>query len=180
MQYARNSQTLDQLSLFQNAWMASRSRMASPGKLPFESSRPASKRKVCSESTTAFQQGETGFSEISLNGSARQCLQWLAPVLRELSHSSATGWLTLIDPPAEVSVQWLRSVGLHSGRILLIRSRAGMDPLQLCCEVLMEGKSHTVVSWLASDARTTETLTRAASAGKCSSLNVRLQSSCAA
>ncbi len=29
MQYARNPQALDQLSLFQNAWMASRARMAS-------------------------------------------------------------------------------------------------------------------------------------------------------
>lgn len=177
MQYARNSQTLDQLSLFQNAWMASRARMA-PSVISAErTSAPA--RRVSRE-RTAVALHESGYSEMALNGSPRQCLQWLAPVLRELSHSSATGWLTLIDPPSEVSLHWLRSAGLDSGRILIIRSRQGMDALSLCCKVLSGGKSHTVVSWLASDARASAMLTRAAAAGNCSSLNVRLDSSCAA
>ncbi|SDS38123.1 SOS cell division inhibitor SulA [Halopseudomonas xinjiangensis] len=176
MQYARNSQALDQLSLFQNAWMASRARMAPLGK-PAATER---RRGAAVERNVTSQPAETGFSEIALNGSPRQCLQWLAPVLRELSHSSSTGWLTLLDPPAELSLQWLRSAGLDSGRILVIRSRPGMDTLELCCEVLREGKSHTVVSWLTSDARETALLSRAASMGNCSSLNVQLQATRAA
>lgn len=179
MQYARNSQTLDQLSLFQNAWMASRARMA-PSVLPAERAHfPSAGRRVRKERTGTAQR-ESGFSEMALNGSPRQCLQWLAPVLRELSHSSATGWLTLIDPPSDISLQWLRSAGLDAGRILIIRSRQGMDPLSLCCKVLSGGKSHTVVSWLASDARASAMLARAAVDGNCNSLNVRLDSSCAA
>lgn len=180
MQYARNSQTLDQLSLFQNAWMASRARMA-PLVTPAECPESApTRRRAGKDRTATVPLRESGFSEMSLNGSPRQCLQWLAPVLRELSHSSATGWLTLIDPPSEVSLQWLRSAGLDSGRILIIRSRQSMDPLSLCCKVLNEGKSHTVVSWMSSDARVSAMLARAAAKGNCSSLNVRLESNCAA
>ncbi len=92
-----------------------------------------------------------------------------------MSHSGSTGWLALVDPPADLSLQWLRSAGLDSGRILVIRSRPDMDALELCCAVLREGKSHTVVSWLRGDAQETASLSRAAAAGNCSSLNVRLQ-----
>ena len=125
---------------------------------------------------------DSGFSEMCLNGAPRQCLQWLAPVLRELSQSVADSWLTLLDPPHSVSHAWLRSAGLDPQRILIVRSKSGMSPLELCCDLLRLGCSHTVVSWLDTDAGTLKRalLTQAARDGRCRSLNIRLDSAVAA
>lgn len=116
---------------------------------------------------------QAGFSEISLNGSSRHCLQLLAPVLRDLSQAKSPGWLSLIDPPLPISQKWLRASGLDPQRILIIRSRRGMDTLKLCCEILELGYSHTVVSWLPTSAHNA-LLDRAAHAGHCASLNIRM------
>ena len=117
---------------------------------------------------------QAGFSEISLNGSPRHCLQLLAPVLRELSQADSPGWLSLIDPPLPISQKWLRASGLDPQRILIIRSRRGMDTLKLCCEILELGYSHTVVSWLPTPAHN-YLLDKAAHAGHCASLNIRMK-----
>lgn len=123
---------------------------------------------------------EYGYSEICLNGAPRQCLQWLAPVLRDLSQAEAPGWLTLIDPPEQVSHAWLRSAGLDPWRILIVRPNRGMDRLALCCEVLRMGYSHTVVSWLPTGRREIARLEAAARRGSSRCLNVRLDASRAA
>lgn len=117
---------------------------------------------------------QAGFSEISLTGSARHCLQLLAPVLRDLSQANSPGWLSLIDPPLPISQKWLRASGLDPQRILIIRSRHGMDSLKLCCEILELGYSHTVVSWLPTSAHN-RLLDKAAHAGHCASLNIRME-----
>lgn len=183
MQYARDTQTMDQLTLFQNAWMASRARMAplsTAPSAPTPRSRGAA-RRLTRETTPATAHAiEQGYSEIALNGSPRQCLQWLAPVLRELSQAETIGWLTLVNPPVDINLPWLRSAGLDPERVRVIHSAKGKDTLALCCDVLRLGNSHTVVSWLAGDARESDMLTRAARAGNCSSLNVRLQASSSA
>ncbi|MEH6566481.1 MAG: SOS-induced cell division inhibitor SulA [Halopseudomonas sp.] len=164
MQYARPDQhTLTQADLFHNALMATRVEHShffrpQPQKAP-----------------AAPEEQEYGFSEISLQGATRQCLQWLAPVLRDLSNSAAPRWLTLIDPPASLSNQWLRNADLDPSRIMIVRSKPGMDATKLCCDLLKLGGSHTVVSWLAPDASTAPRLERAAQIGRCRSLNVRLQ-----
>lgn len=153
-----------QSELFHNALMASR--FAAPAK-------PAPGARIASLPET-----EDGFSEIRLNGAPRQCLQWLAPVLRDLSQADAPGWLTLLDPPETVSHQWLRSAGLDPKRILIVRGKPGMDSLELCCELLRLGCSHTVVSWLATDGhngRPSRLLRKAAGEGHCQSLNVCLE-----
>src|SRR5690606_415410 len=85
-------------------------------------------------------------------------------------------WLTLIDPPLPVSHKWLRTSGLDPQRILIIRPKHGMDTLELCCEILRLGYSHTVVSWLPPRASTHRRLEAAARAGYCARLNVRLGS----
>lgn len=116
---------------------------------------------------------QAGFSEISLNGSPRHCLQLLAPVLRDLSQADSPGWLSLIDPPLPISQKWLRASGLDPQRILIIRSKLGMDTLKLCCEILELGYSHTVVSWLPTSTHN-HLLDKAAHTGHCASLNIRM------
>ncbi|WP_304638445.1 SulA-like leucine-rich domain-containing protein [Pseudomonas sp.] len=123
---------------------------------------------------------EFGYSEICLNGAPRQCLKWLAPVLRDLSQAEAPGWLTLLDPPEQVSHAWLRQAGLDPWRILIVRPNRGMDRLALCCEILRLGYSHTVVSWLSGSTREVKSLDAAARSGNSRCLNVRLDVSRAA
>ncbi|MEL0167893.1 MAG: SOS-induced cell division inhibitor SulA [Pseudomonadaceae bacterium] len=161
MQYARTEQqTLTQTDLFHNALMATRLKHRA-----FE--RPEHISSQDDES-------DGSYSEMTLQGSARQCLQWLAPVLRELSQKDCRRWLTLIDPPASVSQQWLRGANLDPQRIMIVRSKAGMDSLTLCCDLLKMGGSHTVVSWLDRDSCVAPRLERAAQDGRCQSLNVHL------
>lgn len=167
--YSRQTGTLVQAELFHNALMASRYTLPTPVK-PVQEKTPDAPV-------------ETGFSEIALNGAPSQCLQWLAPVLRDLSQAQAPGWLTLLDPPAAVSHQWLRKAGLDPERILIVRSKSGMNSLELCCELLRLGCSHTVVSWMADLSQAgmnSNLLTRAAREGHCRSLNIRFDTCLAA
>ncbi|ERO61196.1 SOS-induced cell division inhibitor SulA [Pseudomonas piscis] len=115
------------------------------------------------------------FSELSLRGAAGNCLNLLAPILRELSQDQDARWLTLIAPPSSVTQAWLRDAGLNRERILLLHPRGNQSPQQLACEALRLGRSHTVVSWLnplSSSAR--QQLVGAARTGEAQSLNIRL------
>jgi cell division inhibitor SulA len=115
------------------------------------------------------------FSELSLRGAAGNCLNLLAPVLRELSQDTNDRWLTLVAPPASVTQAWLRDAGLNRERIILMQPRGTQSPLELTREVLRLGRSHTVVSWInpiSSSAR--QQLASAARSGDAQSLNIRL------
>ncbi len=115
------------------------------------------------------------FSELSLRGATGNCLSLLAPMLRELSEEQNDRWLTLIAPPGSLTQAWLRDAGLNRERILLLQPRGTQSALQLTCEALRLGRSHTVVSWLnplSSTAR--QQLITAARAGDAQSLNIRL------
>ncbi|MBA1242643.1 SOS-induced cell division inhibitor SulA [Pseudomonas japonica] len=115
------------------------------------------------------------FSELSLRGATGNCLSLLAPMLRELSEGEHMRWLTLVAPPASLTQNWLRDAGLNRERILLLQPRANQTPLQLACEALRLGKSHTVVSWvnpLNTNGR--QQLVTAARQGDAQSLNIRL------
>jgi len=115
------------------------------------------------------------FSELSLRGAAGNCLNLLAPILRELSQDQDARWLTLIAPPASVTQAWLRDAGLNRERILLLQPRRTQSAQQLTCEALRLGRSHTVVSWinpLTATAR--QQLISAARTGDAQSLNIRL------
>jgi cell division inhibitor SulA len=115
------------------------------------------------------------FSELSLRGTAGNCLNLLAPMLRELSEEQDARWLTLIAPPGSLTHTWLRDAGLNRERILLLQPSGVQSTLQLTCEALRLGRSHTVVSWLNplnSTAR--QQLIAAARQGKAQSLNIRL------
>ncbi|MEH3022924.1 MAG: SulA-like leucine-rich domain-containing protein [Pseudomonas oryzihabitans] len=114
------------------------------------------------------------FSEMSLHGSQEQCLQLLAPILRQLSEKDDARWLTLVTPPSLLSNAWLRSTHLNKERVLLLQTPSSAKTLQLACEVLRKGQSHTVISWLhdLSDAGKQQ-LARAAAQGSSQSLNVR-------
>ncbi|SCY36888.1 MULTISPECIES: SOS-induced cell division inhibitor SulA [unclassified Pseudomonas] len=115
------------------------------------------------------------FSELSLRGAAGNCLNLLAPILRELSQDQDARWLTLIAPPASVTQAWLRDAGLNRERILLLQPRGTQSAQQLTCEALRLGRSHTVVSWLnplTTAAR--QQLISAARTGDAQSLNIRL------
>lgn len=158
MQSTRNKNLATQPDLLHHALMASRLRLQS-----------LTQHAIADSEVT-----EAGFSEISLNGTPRHCLQWLAPVLRELSQSDTPGWLTLVDPPLPVSQKWLRASGLDAQRILIIRSKQGMNSEELCQEILELGYSHTVVSWLTLSSAARQRLTRSAYIGHSDSLNVRM------
>ncbi|NBF01134.1 CDP-glycerol--UDP-pyrophosphoryl-N-acetylglucosaminyl-N-acetylmannosamine glycerophosphotransferase [Pseudomonas sp. Fl5BN2] len=115
------------------------------------------------------------FSELSLRGATGNCLNLLAPILRELSQDQDARWLTLIAPPSSLTQSWLRDAGLNRERILLLHPRGNQSPQQLACEALRLGRSHTVVSWLnplSGGAR--QQLISAARTGDAQSLNIRL------
>ncbi|HEX8591105.1 SOS-induced cell division inhibitor SulA [Pseudomonas sp.] len=115
------------------------------------------------------------FSELSLRGAAGNCLNLLAPILRELSEDTHDRWLTLIAPPTSVTQAWLRDAGLNRERIILMHPRGTQSALELTREVLRLGRSHTVVSWInpiSSSAR--QQLAGAARIGDAQSLNIRL------
>ncbi|WP_434557825.1 CDP-glycerol--UDP-pyrophosphoryl-N-acetylglucosaminyl-N-acetylmannosamine glycerophosphotransferase [Pseudomonas sp. Z5-35] len=115
------------------------------------------------------------FSELSLRGAAGNCLNLLAPILRELSQDQDARWLTLIAPPASVTQAWLRDAGLNRERILLLQPRGTQSAQQLTCEALRLGRSHTVVSWLNPlSATARQQLISAARIGDAQSLNIRL------
>ena len=115
------------------------------------------------------------FSELSLRGAAGNCLNLLSPILRELSQDQGARWLTLIAPPASLTQAWLRDAGLNRERILLLQPSSTQSALQLTCEALRLGRSHTVVSWLnpLSTAARLQ-LIKAAHKGEAQSLNIRL------
>ncbi|AAY38316.1 MULTISPECIES: SOS-induced cell division inhibitor SulA [Pseudomonas] len=115
------------------------------------------------------------FSELSLRGAAGNCLNLLAPILRELSEELDARWLTLIAPPSSLTQTWLRDAGLNRERILLLQPRGIQSVLELTREALRLGRSHTVVSWinpLGAIAR--QQLISAAKIGEAQSLNIRL------
>ncbi|MFJ3376174.1 SOS-induced cell division inhibitor SulA [Pseudomonas sp. NPDC086112] len=115
------------------------------------------------------------FSELSLRGAAGNCLNLLAPILRELSQDQDARWLTLIAPPASLTQAWLRDAGLNRERILLLQPRGTQSAQQLTCEALRLGRSHTVVSWLNPlSATSRQQLISAARIGDAQSLNIRL------
>ncbi|MFW0758008.1 SOS-induced cell division inhibitor SulA [Pseudomonas sp. H11T01] len=115
------------------------------------------------------------FSELSLRGAAGNCLNLLAPILRELSQDQDARWLTLIAPPSSLTQAWLRDAGLNRERILLLQPRGTQSAQQLTCEALRLGRSHTVVSWLNPLTPTARAqLISAARTGDAQSLNIRL------
>ena len=115
------------------------------------------------------------FSELSLRGAAGNCLNLLAPILRELSQDQDARWLTLIAPPASLTQAWLRDAGLNRERILLLQPRGTQSAQQLTCEALRLGRSHTVVSWLNPLGSTQrQQLISAARIADAQSLNIRL------
>lgn len=115
------------------------------------------------------------FSDLSLRGAAGNCLNLLAPILRELSQDQDARWLTLIAPPASLTQAWLRDAGLNRERILLLQPRGTQSAQQLTCEALRLGRSHTVVSWLNPlNTNARQQLISAARTGDAQSLNIRL------
>ncbi|VVO70686.1 Cell division inhibitor SulA [Pseudomonas fluorescens] len=115
------------------------------------------------------------FSELSLRGATGNCLNLLAPILRELSEDQDARWLTLIAPPASLTQAWLRDAGLNRERILLLHPRGTQSVHRLTCEALRLGRSHTVVSWLNPlSTASRQQLISAARTGDAQSLNIRL------
>ncbi|MHB2243384.1 SOS-induced cell division inhibitor SulA [Pseudomonas monsensis] len=115
------------------------------------------------------------FSELSLRGAAGNCLNLLAPILRELSEDQDARWLTLIAPPASLTQAWLRDAGLNRERILLLQPRGTQSAQKLACEALRLARSHTVVTWLNPlNAQSRQQLISAARTGDAQSLNIRL------
>ena len=137
---------------------------------------PATPLTIAEPIPVAWESDEPeAFSELSLRGTTGSCLSLLAPMLRNLSEEQDARWLTLIAPPASLTPAWLRDAGLNRERILLLQPRGSQTALQLACEALKLGRSHTVVSWvnpLGSSAR--QQLNASAKIGSAQSLNIRM------
>jgi cell division inhibitor SulA len=115
------------------------------------------------------------FSEMTLSGSLNHCRHLLGPILREMSQNQDARWLTLVAPPASVTTAWLRSLGLNLDRLMLLSPSADKDALELACEALRLGRSHTVISWVMPvDQQVRQRLGNAARQGGAQSLNIRL------
>lgn len=85
-------------------------------------------------------------TEILLHNSKVSLHPVLLPMISQLSRS--TRWLTLINPPADLSRELLTRVGAVTGHILSLHSRDGRhEPLKLCQQALSAGTSHTVITW---------------------------------
>lgn len=131
--------------------------------------------KLKTEKTARIVNEPDAFSELSFRGALEHCHNLLAPMLRELSEDQDARWLTLIAPPASLTQAWLRDAGLNRERILILQPRGNQSVLQLACDALRLGRSHTVVSWLNPVSNTArQQLIRAAHAGSAQSLNIRL------
>lgn len=155
-----------QISLFEPLMNACSSAVAPLYEAPYEVPLPASVDTAADH---------TEFNEISLSGRSQQCLQLLAPILRELSEDQNDRWLTLVSPPQNITAQWLRDAGLNRERILVLRPSGMQSSQELTCEALRLGCSHTVISWFnplpkAARAR----LIAAARSGATQSINIRL------
>lgn len=115
------------------------------------------------------------FSELALRGSHQHCRYLLGSIFRELSLAADARWLTLIAPPALISPAWLRDAQLNRERIMLLQPRGEQSALNLACEALRLGRSHTVISWLRPLAPSAcRLLASAAHQGGAQSLNIRL------
>ncbi len=115
------------------------------------------------------------FSELGLSGSMDNCLLLLAPILRELSQQAGDRWLTLVDAPSQLSQSWLRQSKINRERILLLQTRGSQTAIDLACEALRLGRSHTVISWIdLLDRQARQRLTSAANQGQTQSLNIHL------
>ncbi|WP_028629478.1 MULTISPECIES: SOS-induced cell division inhibitor SulA [Pseudomonas] len=114
------------------------------------------------------------FSELSLRGATGHCRSLLGSVLRELSEEQDARWLTLIGAPSGLTRDWLRESGLNRERILLLQPRGEQSALELACEALRLGRSHTVVSWLQLGQKAKRRLAHAAREGSAQSLNILL------
>lgn len=134
---------------------------------------PSSSTFIESSPSDWLDEPET-LSELTLSGSPERYRRLLAPLLRELSEEQDARWLTLIAPPATLTHGWLRSTGLNLDRLVVLQPRAGQNPIDLACEALRLGLSHTVVSWIELSDKQRTQLSNAARTGDTQSLNIKL------
>lgn len=113
-------------------------------------------------------------SELSLSAARGSRLQLLGAILRDLSQLDDHRWLCLVGSPAGVTHEWLRRAGIHRERVLLLQPGTGRAALELACEALRLGRSHTVVSWLSLQQDARQCLLDAAVKGRSQSLNIVL------
>ena len=158
MQYSQSLTQRPQLSLFQEALFGSNvaAALAEP---------------VTAASNSVSTQH---ISELQLNASASNYQLLLAPILRELSTNSGNRWITLVAPPGSLNQEWLRQARLNRERIIVLQPRGTQSALELTCQALSLGRSHTVISWLNHiGSPTREVLEAASSQGHTQLLNIR-------
>lgn len=158
MQYSQSLTHRPQLSLFQEALFGSNvaETLAEP---------------VTAQSNSV---GTQHISELQLNASASNYQLLLAPILRELSTNSGNRWITLVAPPDSLNQEWLRQARLNRERIIVLQPRGAQSALELTCQVLSLGRSHTVICWLNDIGNLTrEALEAASSQGHTQLLNIR-------
>lgn len=158
MQYSQSPNHRPQLSLFQEALFGS-------------SVVPTLAEPVTAGSDTFSSQH---ISELQLNASASNYQLLLAPILRELSSNSGNRWITLIAPPGNLNQEWLRQARLNRERILVLQPHGTQSALELTCQALRLGRSHSVVCWLNEISETGRRMLEAASSeGHTRLLNIR-------
>lgn len=85
-------------------------------------------------------------TEILLHNSRVSLHPVLLPMISQLSRDNR--WLTLINPPADLSRKLLTQAGAITSHILSLHSRDNKhDTIRLCQQALSAGTSHTVIAW---------------------------------
>lgn len=114
-------------------------------------------------------------SELCLSNSQGHTQLLMSAILRELSQSDDYRWLCLVGAPQQLSQQLLKQADLQKERILLLQPKDDQSALELCCETLRLGRSHTLISWLRLDAHAREQLNHAAHRGDSHCINILLR-----
>ena len=107
-----------------------------------------------------------GLVELLCSGPCPQALRLLLPTMA----ARAEGLVVLANPPARPRAETLRQAGIHSQRLLVMRSERQDILLRACHDALTSGAVSTLVVWLAPDMDDQTSLRRlhlAAREGRC-------------
>ena len=87
----------------------------------------------------------SNFTERLLHNSSISLQPVLLPMIAQLSQQDR--WLTLINPPADLSKDLLRQGGANLAQILVLRAHTPDQEQRLFKRALASGTSHTVMGW---------------------------------
>lgn len=110
-------------------------------------------------------ESQGGITEVVISRRQTQQVQWLLPLLAQLSFDNR--WFSWIAPPTHLEKDWLLDSGIDITKCILLRPSASHSPYHLAVKALRQGNSHVAICWSESEisAQEYEGLERAAMEG---------------